>query len=105
MQKNTEWNTEIKISLIIIDEEERRKSRRFMKRVKERWDAKHPEHATASMQKLRDNASRSKKDREIMNLMLGRKRTEINCQYENESQIETEQQEKAINGIQFEALK
>ena len=28
MQKNTEWNTEMKISLIIIDEE-------FMKRVKE----------------------------------------------------------------------
>ena len=28
MQKNTEWNAEMKISLIIIDEE-------FMKRVKE----------------------------------------------------------------------
>ena len=40
-----------------------------------------------------------------MNLMLVRKRTEINCQYENESQVETEQQENPINGIQLEALK
>ena len=44
MQKNTEWNAEMKISLIIIDEE-------FMKRVKEG-----SEQATASMEKLRDNA-------------------------------------------------
>ena len=34
MQKNTEWNTEIKISLIIIDEEERQKGRGFTKQVK-----------------------------------------------------------------------
>ena len=40
-----------------------------------------------------------------MNLMLVRKRTEINCEYENESQVETEQQENPINGIQLEALK
>ena len=99
MQKNTEWNTEIKIGLIIIDEEERQKGRGFMKRVKERWDAKHPEHATASMQNLRDNASRFKKDYEIPNLMLVRKRTEINRQYENKSQVETEEQQNPINGI------
>ena len=99
MQKNTKWSTEMKISLIITDEEERHKGRRFMKRVKERWDTKHPEHATASMQKLRDNASRLKKDHEIMNLMLVRKRTEIIRQYENESQVETEQQENPTNRI------
>ena len=40
-----------------------------------------------------------------MNLMLVRKRTEIKCQYENESQVEIEQQENPINGIQLEALK
>ena len=83
MQKNTEWNTEMKIRLIITDEEERHKGRGFMKRIKERWDAKHQEHATASMQKLGDNASQFKKDHEIMNLMLVRKRTEIDRQYEN----------------------
>ena len=49
MQKNTEWNTEMKISLIITGEEERHKGRGFMKRVKETQDAKHPDHATASM--------------------------------------------------------
>ena len=105
MQKNTEWNTEIKICLIIIDEEEGQKGRGFMKRVKERWDAKHSEHATTIMQKLRDNASSFKKDHKIMKLMLLRKRTEINRQYENKTQAETEQQENSINGIQLEALK
>ena len=52
MQKNTEWNKEMKISLIIIDEEERQKGRGFIKQVKEKWDTKYPEHATASIQKL-----------------------------------------------------
>ena len=37
--------------------------------------------------------------------MLVRKRTEINRQYENESQVETEQQENPTNGIPLEALK
>ena len=46
----------MEISLIIINEEERQKGSRFMKRIKERWEAKHPKHATASMQQLRDNA-------------------------------------------------
>ena len=81
MQKNTEWNTEMKISLIIIDEEERHKGREFMKRVKEKWDAKHPEHATASIQKLRENALRFKKDHEIMNLMLTRGSNKRNATY------------------------
>ena len=76
-----------------------------MKRVKERWDTKHPEHATASMQKLRENTSRFNKDHEIMNLVLMRKRTKINRRYEYESQVEIEQQENPINGIQLESLK
>ena len=76
-----------------------------MKRIKERWEAKHPKHATASMQKLRDNALRFIKDTEIMNLMFVRKKTEINRQYENESQVEIEQQENPTSGIQPEDLK
>ena len=40
IQVNTEWNIEMKIRLIIIDEGERQKSRGFMKRIKERWDVK-----------------------------------------------------------------
>ena len=84
MHNNTKWNTEMKTSLILIDEEEWQNGREFMELIKERWDAKHPEHATASMQMLRDNKSRFKKDHQTMNLMLVRKRTEINRQYENE---------------------
>ena len=93
------------ISPIIIDEEKRQQERGFIKRVKERGDTKHRDHLTTSIQKLRDNASRFKKDHEIMKLMLVRKRTKINRQYENEFQVETEQQENPINEIQLEALK
>ena len=37
-----------------------------------------------------------------MNLMLVRKRIEINCRYENETQVETEQQENPVSGIELE---
>ena len=50
-----------------------------MKRVKERWDAE-SECGTTSMQKLRDNAARFKKESEIKNLILVRKRQEIDRQ-------------------------
>ena len=37
-RKNLEWTTEMKVTLITFDNEERAKGRGFMKRVKERWD-------------------------------------------------------------------
>ena len=43
-----EWTTEMKITLVILDQEERTKGRGFMKRVKERWDTKYPEYQSAS---------------------------------------------------------
>ena len=73
-RKHLDWTTEMKISLVAIDNEERRKGRGFMKRVKERWDEKYPEYRQASWQKLRDNAARFKKETEIMNLILGKER-------------------------------
>ena len=36
--KHLDWTTEMKISLVTIDDDERRKGRGFMKRVIERWD-------------------------------------------------------------------
>ena len=71
----------MKIRLIIIDGEEWQKGRGFMKWVKEKWDAKHPEHTTASTRKPWGNASQFKKDHQIMNLMIMRKRAGINCQW------------------------
>ena len=38
---------------------------------------KYPEHESASWQKLRDNAARFKKDSEIKNLILARRREEV----------------------------
>ena len=72
-----EWTTEMKVTLVKVDEEERRKGRGFMKRVKARWDMKFPEYESATWQKLRDNAARFKKDPEIKNLILVRQREEI----------------------------
>ena len=48
-----------------------------MKRVKERWIDEYPEHATASIQKLRDNAARFRKEQTITNLILVRQRNEV----------------------------
>ena len=39
---NNEWTNEMKLELLKIDREERSKGRRFMKRMKERWDEKYP---------------------------------------------------------------
>lgn len=64
-RKSLEWTTEMKVTLVMLDEEERARGRGFMKRVKERWSVKYPEYQTASWQKLRDNAARFKKEPEI----------------------------------------
>ena len=72
-----EWTTEMKIVLMILDQEKRAKGRGFMKRVKDRWDVKYPEYQSASWQKLRDNAARFKKDPELKDLILVRQREEI----------------------------
>ena len=67
-----EWTTEMKIVLVTLDQEERAKGRGFMKRVKDRWDAKYPEYQSTSWQKLRDNAARFKKDPQLKDIMLVR---------------------------------
>ena len=43
-RKSIEWKTEIKIVLVMLDEDERANGRGFMKRIKGRWDMKYPEH-------------------------------------------------------------
>lgn len=77
VRKNLEWTVEMKVNLIMIDQEERAKGRGFMKRVKERWDAKYPEYQSASWQKLRDNAARFHKDKELKDLISVRQRNAI----------------------------
>ena len=56
-RKSIEWKTGVKIVLVTLDEDERAKGRGFMKRVKDRWNLKYPEHELARWQKLRDNAT------------------------------------------------
>ena len=58
-----EWTTEMKIVLVMLDQEERANGRGFMKQVKERWDAKCPEYQSASWQKLRVMLLASRKTR------------------------------------------
>ena len=89
--KNVEWTTEMKVRLVQIDNEERKRGRGFMKRVKERWIDEYPEHATASIQKLRDNAARFRKEQTITNLILGRQRNEVeNDNWRNQRDDEQE---------------
>ena len=64
----------MKIVLVMLDEDERAKCRAFMKRVKDRWDMKYPEHESAIWQKLRDNTPRFKKDPGTKNLTYVRRR-------------------------------
>ena len=56
----------------MLDEYERAKGRGFIKHVKDRGGMKYREHESASLQKLRDNATRFKKNPEIKNLILVR---------------------------------
>ena len=79
-QKHTDWITEMKIKLVKIDDEERRKGRGFMKRIKETWDLEFPEQASVSMHNLRNYASRFQKEPEIRNLILVRNRNEADRQ-------------------------
>ena len=57
--------TEMKIVLVMLDEDEPAKGRGFIKCVKDRWDMNCPEDESASWQKLRDNAAPFKKNPKI----------------------------------------
>ena len=47
-RKSIKWTTEMKIVFAMLDEEKRAKDKRFMKRVKDRWNRKYPEYESAS---------------------------------------------------------
>ena len=78
-EKNVQWQTEMKVRLVEIDLEEREEGRGFMNRVKERWDMEFPAYVKVGAQRLRDNASRFKTEKEIYNLVMIRKRGEGSC--------------------------
>ena len=67
-----------------------------MKRVKERWIDEYPEHATASIQKLRDNAARFCKEK-VTNLILVRQRNEV--ENDNWRNQRDDQQEIIVNEV------
>ena len=91
--------------MVQIDNEERKRGRGFMKRVKERWVDEYPEHATASIQKLRDNAARFRKEQTITDLTLVRQRNEVendNWGNQRDDQQEIIANEVNQNGSQVE---
>ena len=61
-----------------------------MKGIKERWDMKYPEYQEASWQKLRDNAARFEKEPEKRNLILVRRRQEVEMDIAGLREIEPE---------------
>ena len=64
----SEWTLEMKINLVKIDRDERKKGRGFMKRMKEAWEERYS-NKPMTVQCLRDNATRFKNDKAIMNLL------------------------------------
>ena len=78
-EKNVQWQTEMKIRLVEIDLQEQDKGRGFMNRVNKRWDKEFPAYVKVGAQRLRDNASRFKKEKEISNLVMVIKRGEGTC--------------------------
>ena len=58
---NREWTDEQKKRIVGIDEEERKRGKNFMRRIKARWEAEYPE-SRRTAQNLIDNAKRFKKE-------------------------------------------
>ena len=91
----------------MLDEKERAKGRGFMKRAKDRWDVKYPEHESASWQKLRDNAAHFKKDPEIKNLILVWQREKVQvaeAAIENNNEEEDNIGEPVVNNDEEEQV-
>ena len=65
--------------------------------MKERWVDEYPEHVTASIQKLRDNAGRFCKEQTITNLILVRQRNEV--ENDNRGNQRDDQQEIIANEV------
>ena len=63
------WTTEMKVNLLKIEERERNRGRRFMKRMKEAWDGIY-KNSIMSPQTLRYNAVRFRKGNSLINLAL-----------------------------------
>ena len=80
------WTTAKKVRLVEIDTEERERGLGFMKRVGDRWEQEFGERLKD--QKLRDNAARFKKEKQIANFVLVRKRNEESEEEGTEAGVE-----------------
>ena len=63
------WTTEMKVNLLKIEERERNRGRRFLKRMKEAWDGIY-KNSIMSAQTLRYNDARFRKGNSLINLIL-----------------------------------
>ena len=83
---------EMKVNLVKIDREERKKGKGFMQRIKEVWDDRCKDKPlTAQCQ--RDNAARFEKDETLMNLIKVRQGKDI-----TKTNAETEEDKDTIRG-------
>ena len=91
---NIEWTMDMKVHLLLTDEEERKNVKGFMKRMEDRWNAMYPTLKSASKQKLRDNALKFEKEKEITNLILVGKRQQAEVEGETGEHQESSKQKK-----------
>ena len=70
MKEKIKWGNEEKVQLVQLEEQAKKGEIGFMERLKRAWDECYPEFNHLTMQCLRDNAGRFKKDKTITNLIL-----------------------------------
>ena len=70
-----------------------------MKSVKEQWHQYYQEYHDASWQKLHNNAPRLKKEPDVMNLMLVRRRNEIQQEDTRDDEDLPEENHEASNNV------
>ena len=93
MKDKIKWDNEKKVKLVQLERQGRNGGIGFMERLKRVWDECYPEFRHLTVQCLRDNAGRFKKDKTIAKLILVQNRGEV-----------TEQLIEVSNGINNEEI-
>lgn len=88
--QNVMWTSEMKVTLIELEQTARSEGKGFMARLKARWDEMFTQYRHLGAQCLRDNASRFSNDQTIKNLLLVRQNSDHqeDCSHSRETSAE-----------------
>ena len=77
MKEKIKWDNKKKVKLVQLEEQARNRGIGFMERLRRAWDQCYPEFRHLTVQCLRDNAGRFKKNTTITNLVLVGNKEEV----------------------------